>query len=299
MNDPFAVSCRLSCAFTLVELLVVIAIIAILASLLLPALSRARSKAETTMCRSNLHQWGLGLEMYVGDFQVYPPTGTVEDNSGTLTQQWYERLQRYTGEPFRILHSDQRFIGDGIKICPAYRRLGGLLPWYQIMPDGAMGKEMIYGYDYNDRGFTRKSQPRLGLGGTPMTAPTVIPTVWQVTCTRESDVVCPSDMIAVGDAALWTFGHFSFTSTWNLPAPGSVLYNTEIGLAAAWDPNGDIQDTLKYIRKRHDGRWNMVFCDGHAVTFKTTELVDYHSDPVLQHWNRDHLPHRELVSDLP
>src|SRR6516162_5006981 len=104
MNDPFAVSCRLSCAFTLVELLVVIAIIAILASLLLPALSRARSKAETTMCRSNLHQWGLGLEMYVGDFEVYPPSGTVEDGGGTLTYQWYERLQGYTGEPFRILH---------------------------------------------------------------------------------------------------------------------------------------------------------------------------------------------------
>ena len=46
--------------FTLIELLVVIAIIAILAALLLLALSRAKQKAWTTSCNSNLHQIGLG-----------------------------------------------------------------------------------------------------------------------------------------------------------------------------------------------------------------------------------------------
>ena len=131
-------------AFTLIELLVVIAIIAILAAMLLPALARAKERANRTVCLGNLRQWGLSLNMYLDDNrQVFPdfsipnntpgaPGGYDQDNiywadlavfaaSGYGNSAWFNALPPYVSQKalWQYATNPTNFVnGRNIFNCP-------------------------------------------------------------------------------------------------------------------------------------------------------------------------------------
>jgi prepilin-type N-terminal cleavage/methylation domain-containing protein len=86
-------------AFTLIELLVVIAIIAILAGLLLPTLARAKAKARSAQCLSNLKQVGVGLRLWANDNEGHFPWAVDWTEGGSKdAPEWADHFRAVSNE---------------------------------------------------------------------------------------------------------------------------------------------------------------------------------------------------------
>ena len=111
-------------AFSLVELLVVIAVIAILAGLLLPAMVRAKQKADQINCVSNLKQFGHALQMYLEDNNDFLPGPLWSGMQASYKSDSTEEMLYYIGSAYLGAvppEGDESRIVN-VAVCPGYLR---------------------------------------------------------------------------------------------------------------------------------------------------------------------------------
>lgn len=238
---------RATNAFTLLELLLVIAIIAIVAALLVSVLSQGKRRALNLRCVANLHQLGVGLQTFLANDRGYPSRSqsTNADQPGS----WMTQLEI---GGLGVANPQGNFFVTGIWQCPAVQWYGQHTTDFMSYGYNAYGVLPV-GNLTNSPGLLGHLGSGLGFRGI-----------------GESEVIAPSDMMAIADCFDGSV-YFMRISVTNLLRYGNTL-------------------------TRHQGRGNVLFCDGHVESPLLNYLMEDRSDVALSRWNRDHQPHHELLT---
>ena len=224
--------------FTLIELLVVIAIIAILAALLFPALKAARGQALLITCLNNEKQCFNGANMYVGDYDYFPPKGAdkyIPITDPMMSTTWTSFIYNYCGVA-PVLYGS----GDGsnnIFKCPA------------------MGNQWLYKGQWSSQNQNLCWNANLGsnhdVGGT------LVPDF-----VKPNQVATPSRCVMIVDAANYNK---------NTGALTSVSYS--VGWYFGWGTgSGETQFAINHRHSTPCG--NYMMADGHGVTVKWQEQME-------------------------
>jgi prepilin-type N-terminal cleavage/methylation domain-containing protein/prepilin-type processing-associated H-X9-DG protein len=262
--------------FTLMELLVVIAIIAILAALLLMAVSHAKGVAQRTQCASNLRQLGLALQGFKADYNNYPQRFYTPILLGSWGSAWRGSLQNQLDSHYS--HGPKI---SGVWHCPsAYRPSNYAANWgyadYGYNIDGLLDSET----ETNSLGLGEHSIWRGRIGTDPPDLPN--------SPVHESEVAVPNEMMALGD------GFFGGPS---IIRDGTTQFGraNDIVFFPSGPSGYNYAESTKRAFARHQGKANVVFCDGHVESPTLNFLFTDTSDEALSRWNRDHQPHRERL----
>jgi prepilin-type N-terminal cleavage/methylation domain-containing protein/prepilin-type processing-associated H-X9-DG protein len=221
--------------FTLIELLVVIAIIAILAALLLPALARAKSKADRASCQNNLRQIALYLQFYTDEnrdtFPAHRNQNEGDNPTTALTNWWGNAVIGYAKNQSNLFH------------CPAIKgkQIENGVPWVWAFDCHKVG----YGINSYFNCFWPYTSGSVTVGGVFFdTRP------WF----KRTSVKSPSDNFLIGDAMPKADGFWSSSCWW----PTSCMI----------DKNSASKGFEGVDQSRHQNSGITVFADGHSEARK-------------------------------